>query len=167
MDEVHGDEAAFLQRLRFTALYSAGFMIVSGTEYGFVRSLSVSATSPSDWEMTGHDFRLQIRRILEIKRSLAPLREEAMVELAEVGVPGVVCLVKTWEDERVLVVMNLDTRRLVRLPFHALSRPLGGSDIINWSPARPEPCVARDDPIHIYPNSINIYSIQRPEVGSR
>ena len=55
MEECNGNENQFLQRLYFETIFSKGFMITSGLEYGFKKKLNVVDTSYNDWENTGLD----------------------------------------------------------------------------------------------------------------
>jgi len=60
-EESNGNQIIFLQRLYFEAIFSKGFMITSGFEYGFKNKLNVVSTTPKDWEDTGLDFTQNIK----------------------------------------------------------------------------------------------------------
>lgn len=106
MTECAGDVGAFLQRVYFTALFSKGFMIPSGCEFGFRKQLNCVSTTKEDWESTPYDFRWQIGHIMRFKQKLPALREEAFVEIADSGNSAVVIIKKAHGAEEALIIIN-------------------------------------------------------------
>ncbi|MCG8568864.1 MAG: hypothetical protein MJB14_01870, partial [Spirochaetes bacterium] len=116
-------KAVFLQRLYFEAIFSKGFMITTGFEYGFKKRINTVESKPEDWEDTGLDFTKNIKEILTIKENLLPLHEESSIEVIEhSNWANVFCFVKEWDEQRVLAVMNKDTEskqtlKLINVPY--------------------------------------------------
>jgi starch synthase (maltosyl-transferring) len=108
-DEVLSNETAFLQRLYFEALFSKGFMITSGFEYGFKKKMNVTTTTPDDWENTGRDYSQKIRKILTVKNQLRPLNEESLIDVVDQqNWQNVFCFMKEWDFQRVMIIINKD-----------------------------------------------------------
>ena len=132
MEELKGDMASFLQRLYFSCFFSKGFMIVSGCEYGFRKQINCVTTTPDDWENTGQDFSSLIKQLLSVKKLLKPLHEESAVEVISQANQEVLCLLKTWERDRVLVVLNKDSRHRQHLYLEDIEKLLQAKNIRNF-----------------------------------
>ncbi len=135
MFESMNNEPAFLQRLYFEAIFSKGFMITTGFEYGFTKRIDTVNTKPSDWENTGLDYSKKIKRILEIKMSLIPFHEESTITIIEhQNWMNVFCFVKIWENTKVIVILNKDINKPQHIFLANLNNLLECDKIRDYSP---------------------------------
>lgn len=135
MNEVDSDQVKFTQRLYFSALFSKGFMIPTGFEYGFTKRISTVDTRPEDWEETGITFSDKIKMILSIKKELRPLHEESRIEIVDhENWMNVFCFIKEWENEKVLICINKDIENNQNIEINYLEDILQVKQIIDYSP---------------------------------
>ncbi len=148
MDEVKDNEIAFKQRLYFEAIFSKGFMITSGFEFGFKKRLNSVTTTPTDWENTGKDYSKIIKNILSIKAKLRPLDEESPILIVDqANWMNVFCFIKEWECEKVLLILNKDITYSQNVSLPNLENILQTDNIVDYSP---------EDRISGYIKSLNI-----------
>ena len=136
-DETGGNEVAFMQRLYFEAIFSKGFMITSGFEYGFRKKLSVTSTTPDDWENTGKDFTKKIKKILEIKNKIHTLNEESVIEVIDQpNWQNIFCFMKEWDFQRVMIIINKDFENKQKFDFNNLNKLLKSDRLVDYSPEK-------------------------------
>ncbi len=159
MDECHGNETAFLQRVYFEAIFSKGFMITSGMEYGFTKRINTVTTNPGDWEETGKDYRKQIKNILKVKDALVPLHEESPIVIVEQdNWTQVFCFYKEWDGKRALVVFNKDINNAQHVYLRDVCAILNASEVKDYSPENPAKGNIKTLDITLNPGEIRIYA---------
>lgn len=139
MAEVKGDLPAFLQRLYFTGFFSKGFMVVNGLEFGFTKQLDCVTTRSNDWENTGQDFSAKLKQLLIIKKSLRALHEESQIEVIRQDNQNILCLLKTWEQDKVLIVLNKDNKHKQHVFLSEIENVLQTSNVLDLSPEKRYP----------------------------
>ncbi len=123
-----------VQRYVFAAAFSAGILMPIGYEYGFRRKLDVVHTTPDDWEEPLFDISSAIRDVNALKLAFPVLSSEGPIE-ALWGLDGpVLCLRKSWNDERLLIVVNKDWGHPQRVAIEAVAALLGGGRIVQIWP---------------------------------
>ena len=159
MDEVHGNETAFLQRVYFEAIFSKGFMITSGMEYGFTKRINTVTSNPADWEDTGKDYRTNIKNILKVKDKLVPLHEESPITIVEQQNWGnVFCFCKEWDGKKVLVVFNKDINNEQHVYLNNVPGIINASAAKDYSPENPMKGNIVDLDISLKPGEIKIFA---------
>lgn len=124
----------FLQRLYFSGLFSKGFMVTTGIEYGFTKRINTVNTNPDDWEETGLDFTENIKKLLDIKKALSPLSEESPIRVIDqVNWVNVFCFMKEWAGEKVIVIINKDPYNPQPLALQNIEGILSASDVTDYS----------------------------------
>lgn len=124
--ELNGNDTAIRQRLQFTALWSSGFMLPMGMEFGFRQRLNVVSTRPADSEQTGIDLSPFLRELFALKRQYAVLHEDNFAApVALQGSGDVLALRKVSRDRRqqALLLINRDLVRHQRVYLHDISAP--------------------------------------------
>ena len=160
MLEVNENEKIFLQKLYFTAIFSKGFMIPTGFEYGFKKRMNVVTMTYHEWEHTKTDYSGYIKNILSIKQSLRPLSEESSVEV--IAQPNnVFCFIKEWEDERVLVCINKDHIKSQEIYFENLEELLKTDSIKDYSPENRMDGFLKSLNIKLLPSELKIIAGER------
>jgi starch synthase (maltosyl-transferring) len=115
--DLHGDQAAVLQRYAFAAVFSAGVMLPMGFEFGFQKRLHVVQTTPADWESPRWDLTGAISAVNRSKARFRALNEDGMLQTLDLGSPQAFGFHKRTRDGRegVLVILNLDRTNAARL----------------------------------------------------
>jgi len=135
MSDVKNNKSAFLQRMYFEAIFSKGFMITTGFEFGFVNAINTVKTTPSDWEDTGNDFSDKIKKILFIKDSLLPLKEESPILIVDqFNWMNVFCFIKEWNNQKVLIILNKDIYKNQKVVLNNLNELMKNENIRDFSP---------------------------------
>jgi starch synthase (maltosyl-transferring) len=135
MADVNKNINAFLQRLYFEAIFSKGFMITTGFEFGFLKAINTVDTTPADWEDTGTDFSDKIKKILSIKDSLLPLKEESPIQIVDQSNwMNVFCFIKEWNSQKVLIILNKDVYKNQKIVLNNLNDILKSEKIKDYSP---------------------------------
>jgi starch synthase (maltosyl-transferring) len=108
--ELDGNVEAIKQRYLFSALFSAGVMVLMGFEFGFRRKPHVVETTPADWEETGIDLREYIRDVNRLKESYTVFQEESVTDFLHDGNPAVLLMWKCSCEamDEALVILNKD-----------------------------------------------------------
>lgn len=134
--ETHGNIEAIKRQLLFDAVFSAGYMIPIGFEYGFRKSLNVVKTQPDDWENTLIDFSSYIKKINELKDKYPVLNAEEGIEIVEqANWANVFCFKKSIPGEKqILVMLNKDTQYHQNVFIPDLTAILGENGIVDISP---------------------------------
>lgn len=158
MEEVGGNEAAFLQRLDLSCYFSAGFMALCGQEFGFTRKPDVVHTTPADWETTGYDYTAHLTRTLATKASLAPLREESAINPLHLPHPAICGLLKEWEGERVLLLVNTDLQNAQPMPSLDLPGLLDTTRVAEYSPRLDEPDTITPGLEPLQPGEVKVFA---------
>jgi starch synthase (maltosyl-transferring) len=104
-----------------------------GFEYGFHRRLNVVNTRPEDWETPTWDLSDFIRRVNQLKGSHRVFNEEGPIETLDVGNPNLFAFVKRPRSggERVLIVLNKDTRNPQSFATQAIGQFLAGTSRVD------------------------------------
>jgi hypothetical protein len=157
MKEVKGNKAHFLQRLYFSAVFSKGFMITSGFEYGFQKRLNTVYTNFSDWEKTNLDFTENIKSVLDIKKSLLPLKEESAIEVVPQS-GKVFCFTKEWEGKKVLICINKDVSAEQPVNIENPEDLLGSKNIKDYSPEGKISGNIKSVKISLLPGEVKIFA---------
>ena len=135
MEEVNRNETLFLQRLYFSGLFSKGFMVTTGFEYGFKKRINSVKTTHNDWEDTGMNYTENIKKILSIKKAFIPLHEESPIEIVDQSNwDNIFCFVKEWKDQRVLICLNKDGNNNQKIIINNLEKILRINKIKDYSP---------------------------------
>ncbi len=160
MSEVKGNIKIFLQRLYFASIFSKGFMMPSGFEYGFTKRLNVVNTTNEDWEKTDKDFSSSIKNILNIKSSFIPLHEESSIEVIPQS-NNIFAFIKEWDNQRVLVCINKDIKKHQKLKIENLEELLKIKKIKDYSPEnRIEGYISELD-IDLVPVEVKIFASEK------
>ena len=98
-EEMHGNANASKLWYLFTALFSAGWLMPIGFEFGFRRALHVVNTRPEDWETTSVDLREFIAAVNRLKTDTARFSEESSMLLLPSSNPAVLIM---WQGSATL-----------------------------------------------------------------
>jgi starch synthase (maltosyl-transferring) len=155
LEELNGDVAAFKRQFMFSVLFSAGYMVPLGFEYGFRKRLNVVNTTPSDWENTGLDFTGLIKAAAELKKSYPVLNVEKGLEIVDqANWPNVFCFKRTLPNEKtIFVLMNKDRSNSQNVYIPDVEAILGG----------PAVDVSFENPFSVVPRSLN-YNLRPSEL---
>lgn len=126
--ECKNDQNAVKQRSIFTALFSTGWMIPVGFEYGFRKKLDVVQMTTADWEKVNYDLTKFLKKLNELKKSYQIFNEESDLEVIDqANQTHVLALLRTSLDERekVLVLINKDTHMGQRIALPTLKNVFG------------------------------------------
>ena len=115
--ESHDTQRAFavfngnelFSRIYFTSLFTTGWMITSGFEYGFTLKTDVVHTSPDDWEKIKYDFTEIIRRINEIKEHYEIFRTDVPVNWFRENEVSII--IKELNKERACFIINTSDKK--------------------------------------------------------
>lgn len=162
MEEVKGNENQFLQRLYFAGIFSKGFMIATGFEYGFMGRISSIHTTNKDWEKTGLDYRNKIKKILDIKKSFKPFHEESPIEVIEQKNPlNIICFVKEWDKQRVLTCLNKNVENAQKLILPNIEKIIKETEIKDYSPENKISGLIKELNIDLKPGEVKIFSSEK------
>lgn len=141
MADEEGDLMAVKRQLLFSAMFSEGYMIPIGFEFGFRKSMNVVKTDPTWWEDTDFDLSAYIRQINRIKESYPVLnREQGLEVLDQDNWPNVFCFKRSAPgDKAVLVIVNKDKKNYQRVFFANIVQAMGCAQAIDLSPDFPLP----------------------------
>ena len=166
MEECGGNKNQFLQRVYFEAIFSKGFMITSGLEYGFRKKFDVVNTSYNDWEKTSLDYTNNIKKILEIKMALIPLYEESPVNVVDnSNWQNVFCFYKEWDHIRVLIILNKDTQDEQKVYIHNCETVLNDDKIRDYSPDNRIEGYIKEINIELKPGELKIFASEKHYKG--
>ncbi len=161
-EELGKNEVAFLQRLYFEAIFSSGFMITSGFEYGFVNKINVVQTKPEDWEDTGRDYTKKIKSVLSIKDAIIPLHNESPIEIVDQSNwQNIFCFVKEWDFQRVVIVLNKDISTSQPLYLDNLEAIIKNDKVKDYSPEERIEGYIKTLNIKLKPGEIKIFTSEK------
>ena len=159
MEDLKENKIAFLQRLYFSAIFSKGFMIISGFEYGLKNKIDSIQTNYKDWENTNFDFTENIKNILDIKKALKPLHEESTIIIIEQSNwINVFCFVKDYENQKVMVCINKDINNNQNINLSNLKEILKKDKIRDFSPGKRINGYINDLNINLLPGELKIFA---------
>lgn len=116
--ETEGNEAASKMRYAFAAFFSAGVMTLLGYEWGLKKKTDVVTTQPSDLEEPrSMDISGFIGEVNRVKREHEIFNVDAFNLMVSGPQAPVFILKKSWNSERVLVIINKDLQRYQHLYF--------------------------------------------------
>ncbi len=133
MCDLNGNKKLFLQRLYFASIFSKGFLMPAGFEYGSKKRLNVFHTTNKDWEKGSDDYSSNIKTILGIKNSFIPLHEESSIEVIPQSNETFV-FIKEWDKQRVLICLNKDKHNIQHLKINNIEELLNIDKIKDYSP---------------------------------
>ncbi len=126
----------YLRKLYFAAVFSGGFLMTSGFEYGYSRDLNTITTTPEDREVTGFDFRENVKRILGIKRSNYLLSFESKIEIPHnSNNEGVLSLLKVSENESILILVNKSSDIDASVEIYNMDKIFSNKDVYEIFPS--------------------------------
>lgn len=115
METVNGDISLFKQRIYFTGLFSKGFCVTDGIEYGLKKKLDVFKTSHLNKEHKRYNFKQTISDMLKLKNKYKALHNESYVEKLH-NDNNYLCLKFSYEEQEILLFLNKTQNRVkVRL----------------------------------------------------
>lgn len=158
MEESNGDVKCFLRRVYFEAIFSKGFMITTGLEYGFRKKINTVTTRYTDWENTEYNFTENIKKIINIKKSLLPLKEESkIIVIHNSNWQNVFCFAKEWADDKVLIVLN-KTNSEQKIELNDIEKILSTTNIKDYSPDERVSGYIKDINLVLKPCEIKIFA---------
>lgn len=106
------DILAIKQKVLFSAIFSSGYMIPIGFEYGFLKRLDAAKTKPKDWEKKNMDLTEYISSINSMKRKYKILNEDCETKPVISNNAKILTLMKYSKDrkEKVLIILNKDLK---------------------------------------------------------
>lgn len=160
-NELNGNKIQFLERVYFEAIFSKGFMITSGLEYGFKKRINTVSTTHQDWEDTKLDFTKNIKNILTTKNNLIPLHEESPIEIINnSNWMHVFCFVKEWDKQRVLVILNKDHENPQPIELLNIEYIIRDKKIKDYSPEEKIKGYIKDINIILKPGELKILACE-------
>ena len=121
--ESQGDIGFLKQRLGFTGLISASWMIITGTEYGWLKKTDVIQTSPSDQEEINIDLSAFVTKINQLRKEYPILNSEGTIAIKDhENKNNVVLVERSWypSSEKICFIINKTTQEQ---KFHTLDIP--------------------------------------------
>ncbi|MGM0601584.1 MAG: alpha-amylase family glycosyl hydrolase, partial [Candidatus Rifleibacteriota bacterium] len=154
--EFNGNLAAVKREILFSALFSSGYMITSGCEYGFSKTLNVVKTDPTWWEETDIDLTDLLKKIAEMKKKYPVLNQELGIEVVDqANWPNVFCFRKSIPGEKsIFVALNKDTDRHQHVYIPDVEAVTGEGPLEDISP---------DYTISVVPRSLD-YALRPAEI---
>lgn len=156
LEHYNGDLAAVKRQMLFSALFSSGYMIPLGFEYGFRKSLNVVKTDPTWWEETGIDLSPFIKQIAELKNNYPILKIEPGLEIVDqANWPNVFCFKKSQPGMKpVFVMLNKDRENHQHVYIPDVKFVLESSEITD---------VSLDYALSVVPQTLD-YSLRPSEI---
>ena len=156
--ETNGDIAAIKRQLLFSAVFSAGYMIPIGFEFGFTKQLNVVQTQPDWWENTLINFTEYIKKINALKDKYPVLNVEPGIEIVDqANWANVFCFKKTMPNEKsILVMLNKDTTQYQNIFIPDLTSILGENGIVDISPEYAMNYLPYSFDYHLRPSEVKI-----------
>ena len=136
LEQLKGDLAAVKRQMLFSALFSSGYMIPIGFEFGFHKALNVVKTDPTWWEDSAIDLSSYIKQIAELKNQYPVLRTEPGISIVDqANWPNVFCFKKAQPGMKtVFVILNKDRFNHQHVYIPDLAAVLGSSTLTDISP---------------------------------
>jgi starch synthase (maltosyl-transferring) len=136
MTELNNNLSAVKRQILFCALFSTGYMVTSGLEYGFTKELNVVKTDPTWWEDTDIDLSEYLKKIAELKKQYPVLNQEQGIEVVDqANWPNVFCFRKAIPGEKsVFVALNKDINKHQHVYIPDIEAVTGKGPLIDVSP---------------------------------
>ncbi|MCK9457092.1 MAG: alpha-amylase, partial [Candidatus Riflebacteria bacterium] len=157
-EELNGNLQAVKRQLLFSAVFSSGYMIPTGFEFGFRKRLNVVTTRPSDWEKTDVDLSDFIKKISEIKLNYPVLNIEKGLEVVDqANWPNVFCFKRTGPGMKtVFVLMNKDRNNTQNVYIPDVEAITGEGPIVDITPENAFTVVPRNLNYNLKPSELKI-----------
>jgi starch synthase (maltosyl-transferring) len=154
--ELDGNLQAVKRQILFSALFSSGYMITSGFEYGFKKALNTVKTDPTWWEDTDIDLSDYLKKIAELKKVYPVLNQEQGIEVVDqANWANVFCFRKAIPGEKSLfVAVNKDKDNHQHVYIPDIEAVTGKGPLIDVSP---------EYAINIVPRSLD-YALRPAEI---
>lgn len=161
MEEFNGNAAAVKRQLLFSALFSKGFMMPIGFEYGFRRHCDVVRSDPSLWENTGIDITEYIQKVCRLKDTNEVLNREAGLQIVDQdNWYNIFCFKRSAPGcKTVFAAVNKDRFNHQRLFIHDLANVLGPGIPRDISPEYAMSSVPRCFEYSLRPAEVKILTI--------
>lgn len=158
LEELNGNLQAVKRQLLFSAVFSSGYMIPTGFEFGFRKRLNVVTTRPSDWEKTDVDLSDFIKKIAEIKLNYPVLNIEKGLEVVDqANWPNVFCFKRTGPGMKtVFVLMNKDRNNTQNVYIPDVEAITGEGPIVDITPENAFTVVPRNLNYNLKPSELKI-----------
>ncbi|HNS08888.1 MAG TPA: alpha-amylase family glycosyl hydrolase [Candidatus Ozemobacteraceae bacterium] len=156
ISELNGDLAAVKRQILFSALFSKGYMITMGFEYGFHKQLNVVKTDPTWWEEPETDLSDYLKRVAELKKKFEVLNVEPGLEIVDqANWPNVFCFKRSQPGMKtVFVILNKDRQNSQNVYIPDVCAVAGGGQLVDAS---------LDTPLNAVPRSLN-YTLRPSEI---
>jgi starch synthase (maltosyl-transferring) len=158
--ELNGNLAAVKRQLLFSALFSSGYMITSGFEYGFSKALNVVKTDPTWWEDTEIDLSDYLKKIAKMKMEYPVLSQELGIEIVDqANWPNVFCFRKAIPGEKaVFVALNKDVNKHQHVYIPDLEAVTGNGPLIDISPEYALSAIPRSLDYALRPAEVKVFA---------
>ena len=135
IEEVNGDVDVVKRQLLFAALFSSGYMIPTGFEFGFRKRLNVVKTDPTWWEETDIDLTDYLKKIAKLKDNYTVLQQEQGLEIVDqANWTNVFCFKKSFPGMKtVFVALNKDTESHQHVYIPDLNAIVGNTELVDIS----------------------------------
>ncbi|NCB38420.1 MAG: alpha-amylase [Erysipelotrichia bacterium] len=156
ISDYKGDIAVVKRQILFSALFSAGYMITMGFEYGFHKTLNVVKTDPTWWEETDIDLSDYLKKIADIKKRYEVLNIEQGLEIIDqANWPNVFCFKRSRPGMKsVFVVLNKDRANYQNVHIPDIEAIVGPGPLVDISP---------EFEFSVVPHTLN-YSLRPSEI---
>ncbi|NLM17312.1 MAG: hypothetical protein GX221_06310 [Candidatus Riflebacteria bacterium] len=161
METYGGNPDPVIRQMILSALYSSGYMITSGFEYGYRTRLNVVKTRPEDAEKsTGHDFTELLKYCASLKKKYPVLNiEEGMEIVDQANWMNVFCFKRSAPGEKtVLAIMNKDIYNHQNVYLPGLSTILNSSDYEDISFKEPFNALPHSLDYNLKPSEIRVFA---------
>ncbi|MEW6711330.1 MAG: alpha-amylase family glycosyl hydrolase [Candidatus Riflebacteria bacterium] len=158
--ELNGNLAAVKRQILFSSLFSSGYMITSGFEFGFSKALNVVKTDPTWWEETETDLTDYLKKIAAIKKQFPVLNQELGIEIVDqANWPNVFCFRKSLPGQKgIFVAVNKDINRHQHVYIPDLEAVTGQGPLIDISPEYAISAVPRCLDYDLRPAEIKVFA---------
>jgi starch synthase (maltosyl-transferring) len=156
--DLNGDLAAVKRQILFSGLFSSGYMITMGFEYGFSKTLNVVKTDPTWWEETSVDLSWYLRHIAQMKDMFPVLNAEQGLEIVDqANWPNVFCFKKSLPGMKsVFVAINKDRFNYQHVYIPDLEAVTGSGPLTDISPEYAFSVVPRTLDYSLRPSEIKV-----------
>lgn len=120
-DECKNFLPGIMQKILFSALFSSGWMIVSGTEYGFQKKTDVVHMQPTDWEKPTFDLTGFLREVNHLKTSRPLFQNESDNKVIPCPISEeLLVMEKTYGKEKVWIFLETGWKSPVTIQLSAI-----------------------------------------------
>ncbi|PKL42032.1 MAG: alpha-amylase [Candidatus Riflebacteria bacterium HGW-Riflebacteria-1] len=134
-EQLKDDLPAVKRQMLFSALFSSGYMIPTGFEYGFHKALNVVKADPTWWEESSIDLSPYIKQIAALKEQYPVLKTEPGITVVDqANWPNVFCFKKAQPGlKTVFVILNKDRFNHQHVYIPDMAAVLGSSALADIS----------------------------------